>query len=80
MILPYNIKVLSRFKCGDTDEDLYRIFMTGLDGTPMPSFADYVTPDQAWDLVHYLRTLQVSYAARGSSRVGKPDVKAGLEK
>ena len=79
-IAAYNFKVLNRFKCGETDEDLYRIFMTGLDGTPMPSFADYLKPDQAWDLVHYLRTLQVSYAANGSIRVGKANVKAGLEK
>lgn len=49
----------SRFKCGVTDEDLYRIFMTGLDGTPMPSFADQLKPNDAWDLVHFLRTLQV---------------------
>ena len=26
----------------------------------MPSFADVVKPDEAWDLVHYLRTLQVT--------------------
>ena len=32
--------------------------MTGVDGTPMPSFADNLTPADAWDLVHYLRTLQ----------------------
>jgi hypothetical protein len=32
--------------------------MTGLDGTPMPSFADNVKPDEAWDLVFYLRSLQ----------------------
>jgi cytochrome c oxidase cbb3-type subunit 2 len=48
----------SRFKCGTTNEDLYRIFMTGVDGTPMPSFADVIQPNDAWDLVHYLRTLQ----------------------
>jgi len=60
-IVPYNFKQRTRFKCGDTDEDLYRIFMTGLDGTPMPSFMDYLKPDQAWDLVHYLRTLQLHY-------------------
>jgi hypothetical protein len=30
--------------------------MTGLDGTPMPSFADNIKPDEAWDLVFYLRT------------------------
>jgi hypothetical protein len=33
--------------------------MTGLDGTPMPSFADVIKPEEAWDLVHFLRTLQV---------------------
>ena len=32
--------------------------MTGLDGTPMPSFADNIKPDEAWDLVFYLRSLQ----------------------
>jgi len=57
-IHPYNFAVGSRFKCGITNEDLYRIFMTGLDGTPMPSFADVIKPQEAWDLVHFLRTLQ----------------------
>ena len=32
--------------------------MTGLDGSPMPSFSDNVKPDEAWALVMYLRTLQ----------------------
>jgi mono/diheme cytochrome c family protein len=50
----------SRFKCGSTNADLYRIFMTGLDGTPMPSFGDNIQPNDAWDLVHFLRTLQVN--------------------
>ena len=49
----------SRFKCGSTNEDVYRIFMTGVDGTPMPSFSDNIQPNDAWDLVHFLRTLQV---------------------
>jgi mono/diheme cytochrome c family protein len=49
----------ARFKCGDSNQDLYKIFMTGVDGTPMPSFADVIQPNDAWDLVHYLRTLQV---------------------
>jgi mono/diheme cytochrome c family protein len=60
-IHPYNFADAtndSRFKCGSTNEDLYRIFMTGVDGTPMPSFADVIQPNDAWDLVHYLRTLQ----------------------
>jgi cytochrome c oxidase cbb3-type subunit 2 len=62
-IRPYNFAAGgddSRFKCGSTNRDLYRIFMTGLDGTPMPSFADNIQPNDAWDLVHFLRTLQVN--------------------
>src|SRR5438132_987270 len=50
--------IAATFRCRSTDRDLYKIFMTGLDGTPMPSFADNVKPDEAWDLVFYLRTLQ----------------------
>jgi len=57
-ILPYNFTTGTRPKCGSSDRDIYRIFMTGLDGTPMPSFADNIKPDEAWDLVFYLRTLQ----------------------
>jgi len=57
-IRPYNFHDGTRFRCGETNEDLYKIFMTGLDGTPMPSFADTLKPQDAWDLVHFLRTLQ----------------------
>jgi len=60
-IRPYNFAAGSRFKCGTSNPDLYKIFMTGLDGTPMPSFADVIKPEDAWDLVHYLRTLQVTH-------------------
>jgi len=56
-IAAYNFTEGSRPKCGSSDQDLYRIFMTGLDGTPMPSFADNIKPDEAWDLVFYLRAL-----------------------
>ena len=59
-IHPYDFQSGERFKCGTTNTDLYKIFMTGLDGTPMPSFADVVKPNEAWDLVHYLRTLQIT--------------------
>ena len=60
-IHPYDFQSGSRFKCGATNQDLYKILMSGLDGTPMPSFAEVIKPDEAWDLVHYLRTLQVKH-------------------
>ncbi|MEO6924255.1 MAG: cytochrome c, partial [Bryocella sp.] len=59
-IRPYDFATGTRFKCGATDRDLYKVFMTGLDGTPMPSFAGLVTPEQAWELVYFLRTLQIT--------------------
>jgi len=59
-IPPYDFAAGTRFKCGESNQDLYRILMTGLDGTPMPSFANGLTPDQAWDVVHYIRTLQIN--------------------
>ena len=46
-------------KVGDAPEDLYRTFLTGLNGSPMPSFAEAgLTPDDAWALVAYVRSLR----------------------
>lgn len=82
-IRPYNFADAtndSRFKCGVTNQDLYRIFMTGLDGTPMPSFADVIQPGDAWDLVHFLRTLQTNRHSKENSVLrasgGKIPIKA----
>lgn len=78
-IRPYNFADAgndARFKCGVSNEDLYRIFMTGLDGTPMPSFADVIQPNDAWDLVHYLRTLQPHRRSRENEVVKGSGTKA----
>jgi cytochrome c oxidase cbb3-type subunit 2 len=56
-ITPFDFTTGSRFKCGETDRDMFRDLTTGLDGTPMPSFATAMTSDQRWDVVHYLRSL-----------------------
>ncbi len=47
----------SRFKNGARPQDVYRTLVTGLAGTPMPSYADSLEPDQAWDLVYYVLSL-----------------------
>ena len=47
----------ARFKSGSTPADVYRTLMTGLGGTPMPSYGDSLEPDQAWDLVYYVLSL-----------------------
>ncbi|MGA3348780.1 MAG: c-type cytochrome, partial [Candidatus Sulfotelmatobacter sp.] len=56
-----------RFKCGESDSDMFRDLATGLEGTPMPSFATAMTADQRWDVVHYIRTLS-NPKARASAK------------
>ena len=55
-IQPANLST-GHYKDGDQNWEIYKDFMTGLNGTPMPSYADSMTPAQAWDLVHYIKTL-----------------------
>ena len=56
-ITPFDFISGSRFKCGESDRDMFRDLVTGLDGTPMPSFASAMNTDQKWDVVHYIRSL-----------------------
>ena len=46
-----------RFKNGARPEDVSRTLVTGLAGTPMPSYADSLEPDQVWDLAFYVLSL-----------------------
>lgn len=57
-IWPYDFTGTGGFRGGGTPQDLYRTMVTGLAGTPMPSFADAM-PDQndRWALVAFIRSL-----------------------
>lgn len=59
-ITPFDFTSGPRFKCGETDQDMFRDLVTGLDGTPMPSFVGAMNAEQRWDVVHYIRTLSSS--------------------
>jgi mono/diheme cytochrome c family protein len=59
-VVPFDFTSGTRFKCGEGDAGVFRDLMTGIDGTPMPSFADALKPDQAWDLAHYIRTFSTN--------------------
>jgi len=56
-ITPFDFTSGPRFKCGDTNREMFRDLVTGLDGTPMPSFSDAMKPDQIWDVVHFIKSL-----------------------
>lgn len=52
---------LGLYKGGSAPEDVYRTFVTGLDGTPMPSYGDSLPKEEdRWALVHYVRSLSRS--------------------
>lgn len=43
------------FKVGPRPEDIFRTFMTGLNGTPMPSYKDFLpSEDAAWALSYFV--------------------------
>jgi DMSO reductase family type II enzyme heme b subunit len=42
---PYNVK------------NIFRTFSTGVNGTPMPSFADSTTVDERWDIANFVQSL-----------------------
>jgi len=60
-ILPADLTMLNSLKNGSSKEDIYRSFMTGLNGTPMPSYADSIeNKDDAWHLVNFILSLSGS--------------------
>src|SRR2546422_1324993 len=46
-----------RFKGGSTARDIYRTMTLGLDGTPMPSFADSMSDEERWAISYYVLSL-----------------------
>lgn len=44
-------------RSGPDPADLYRTIATGLGGTPMPSYADALKPEEIWAIVAYLNAL-----------------------
>ncbi len=45
------------FKYGTAPETIFRTLVTGLDGTPMPSYADSLNEEELWNVVAYLGAL-----------------------
>jgi mono/diheme cytochrome c family protein len=45
------------FRGGSSREDIFRTMSTGLNGTPMPSFADSLNPEQRWAIADFIVSL-----------------------
>ncbi|MGR3294397.1 MAG: ethylbenzene dehydrogenase-related protein [Candidatus Scalindua sp.] len=58
--LPYKARDLTQswlYKGGNSEEDIYRTVTTGLNETPMGSYADYLTDEDRWHLSHYVKSI-----------------------
>ena len=57
-IVPRDFTDAAQFVGDSNPKGVYQTFTTGLDGTPMPSFADFLDEDQRWQLVWYVTSLR----------------------
>ncbi len=55
-IMPFDF-TSGPLKGGTKPLDIYRTFVTGLDGTPMPSYEESLSGQRAWDLVSFCQQL-----------------------
>jgi len=60
-IEPRDFSDASMFVAGSSPRDVYQTFVTGFDGTPMPSFADFLNEQQRWQLVWYVMSLRTGW-------------------
>ena len=47
-----------RFRGGNSARDVWMRLTAGMPGTPMPSFSDTLTPEQTWDVAHYVASIR----------------------
>jgi cytochrome c oxidase cbb3-type subunit I/II len=55
-------------KRGSTPEAIYRTLVTGLDGTPMPSYEDVLTDGDLWALSYYVASLNTGVLSEQQRR------------
>jgi cytochrome c oxidase cbb3-type subunit 2 len=46
------------YRSGNRREDLYRVFLTGLDGTPMPAYEESLSPAEIYHLINFMLSLE----------------------
>ncbi|MDO8730776.1 MAG: c-type cytochrome [Candidatus Omnitrophota bacterium] len=66
------------YRSGSSPRDVLVRLMTGLDGTPMPSYAEAVKPEEVWDLAYYVHSIQAE--PRWSSKVAAVREELGWDK
>ena len=80
-ILPADLSKFWRYKGGNTVNDIYMRFNTGLNGTPMPSFTDSLSDEERWHLANYVVSLQKKEIKSGvlTTKIVKGDIPLDTE-
>ncbi len=81
-IVPRDFTDAGQFVGSSDPKGIYQTFTTGLDGTPMPSFADFLDESQRWQLVWYVISLRPNWNledARAQLMEQQRDMVAQLE-
>ena len=65
-IVPRDFTEAAQFVGDSAPKGVYQTFTTGLDGTPMPSFADFLDENQRWQLVWYVTSLRPDWDLYGA--------------
>ena len=60
-------------KLGHRGERIFTTIINGVGGTPMPPFQGQLTPDEVWQLVHYVQSLRVNAHAEALIAAGLRD-------
>ena len=86
-ISPRDFSKPSGFKAGYSAREIVRTVLTGLDGTPMPGFANSIANQDAWKVAYYVQTLarpaivavaRASHGFANQEQLGEPDVRVKL--
>lgn len=57
-IRPANLTQGWSYRGGSEPEPIVQRVLSGIDGSPMPSYAEAATTEEIWQLAHYVRSLQ----------------------
>ncbi len=58
--IPFKARNLSQswmYKGGNASDDIFRTITSGINETPMGSYADYLTDEDRWHLSHYVKSI-----------------------
>ena len=57
-------------KLGHDGQHIFKTISAGIGGGPMPPFVGVITPEQVWDIVHYVQSLRVNAHVAALEKVG----------